>query len=360
LITYHRVLVAFLLVVPVLVAQTQTQQSEKGGTPILASSAYPLYLYAHFRDDDHADLRLSYSTHSATNWHDVNPAGSLHAQAMRDPSILYIPNADPQLPGTFYFVVTPAAGAKIQFFSSKDLVDFSPIVDIDMSALVPGTTVAWAPEWWHDPQDGKYYFFVSLSSDPAGKTSSTAIMMPYLVPFSPADAAIAGPAISVMLSGTTQNRTFDFFPYFDGETYYLLYVDQQPGGAGGAVTQPIAYATSPSLAGPYVQQTVNGADYFGLGTFQTEAPTIFRLGETGCIRVVFDTWTMSDAGTRQYAPVFRDSCENLGAPFSQNSFAWSPAPLVISGSEHGTIIPLIDSLSAALVYNAERQAKNQE
>jgi hypothetical protein len=270
---------------------------------------------------------------------------------------MYIPNSDPGLTGTFYFIVTPAAGAKVQFFSSRDLVNFSPIVDIDLSAMVPGTTVAWAPEWWHDPQDGKYYFFVALSSDPAGKTSSTALMMPYLVPFSPADARPTGDAVAIPLSGSTENRTFDFFPYYDGSQYYLLYVDQQPGGTGGTVTQPIAFATSTKLAGPYTQQTLPGIDYFGLGSFQTEAPTIFRLAQSDCIRIVFDNWTMTASGTRDYAPIFRDSCTSLGRVFSQTSFVKSPAPLVITGSEHGTIIQLTDLPSAAIVYQAAISAQ---
>lgn len=323
---------------------------------INASPESPLYLYSHFRDDDVADLRFSYSRHPATIWNDVNSMGSLHAEIMRDPSVTYVPGSGPQSTGTFYFVVTPAVDAKIQFFSSTDLVTFSPIVEIDMSALVPGTYVAWAPEWWHDPQDGKYYFFVALSDDPAGATSSTAPMMPYLIPFSPADGRVMGSPIPLTLWGTTEQRTFDFFPYYDGSQYYLLYVDQQPGGTGGDVTQPIAFATADSLAGPYTQQTFDGTDYFGLGSFHTEAPTIFRLGETDCVRIVFDTWTVTAAGARSYAPVFRDSCTSLGALFSQISLVRSPEPLTIK-SEHGTIIRLTDDRSAAIVYNAELAAQ---
>ena len=74
-------------------------------------------------------------------------------------------------------------------------------------------------------------------------------MLPYLVPFNPASASLSGTPVAIPLSGTTQKRTFDFFPYYDGSRYYLLYVDQQPGGSGGNVTQPIASATSSTLAG---------------------------------------------------------------------------------------------------------------
>ena len=274
---------------------------------------------------------------------------------MRDPSVTYVPSLDPDSTGTFYFVVTPAVQPKIQFFSSTDLVNFSSIVQIDIASLVPGTYIAWAPEWWHDPKDGKYYFFVALSPDPNGKISSTAVMMPYLIPFSPSEGRVTGAAIPVSLSGSTERRTFDFFPYYDGSTYYLFYVDQQPGGTGGNVTQPVAYATASELAGPYIQQTFNGTDYFGLGTFKTEAPTLFRLGETDCVRTVFDTWTMSEAGTRTYVPQFRDSCASLGPLFSQTSFVKGAQPLTIS-SEHGTVIRLTDSGAAAVVYNAERAA----
>jgi hypothetical protein len=320
-----------------------------------ASPENPLYLYAHFRDDDDVHLRLSFSRFAATDWADVNPAGSFTAPLIRDPSVMYVPNPDPGQLGTFYFLVTPAVGTNVQFFSSTDLVNFSPIAAIDIASMVPGATVAWAPEWWHDPQDGTDYFFVAVSTDPEGAVSSTAPMMPYLVPFSPATGAVTGNPIEIGLFLTTQNRTFDFFPYYDGSKYYLLYVDQQPGGSGGYVTQPIAYATSSKLAGPYVQQTFTGTDYFGLGSFHTEAPTIFRVAESGCVRIVFDTWTVSATGARQYAPVYRDSCPASGALFSQTSLVDGPAPLIISGSEHGTIIPLTDAQSAAIVYNAAAQ-----
>jgi hypothetical protein len=88
--------------------------------------------------------------------------------------------------------------------------------------------------------------------------------------------------------------------------YYLLYVDQQP-GSGGKVMQPIALAIG---------------------------------------------------GARQYAPVFRDSCRGPGAVFSQTSLIDGPTQLLISPSEHGTIIPLTDDHSAALVYRAVAAARS--
>jgi hypothetical protein len=271
---------------------------------------------------------------------------------------MYVPHENPLLSGTFYFIVTPAVGTKVQFFSSADLMNFSPITTIDITALVPGATVAWAPEWWHDPRDGQYYFFIGVSTDPEGASSSTAVMLPYLVPFNPASASPSGTPAAIPLSRTTQKRTFDFFPYYDGSRYYLLYVDQQPGGSGGNVTQPVAFATSSTLAGPYTQQTLGGTDYFGLGTFHTEAPAIFPLGDAECLRLVFDTWTVLTSGARQYAPVFRDSCRGAGAVFSQTSLIDGPTPLLISPSEHGTIIPLTDDRSAALVYRAVAAARS--
>lgn len=315
-------------------------------------SAYdPLYLYAHFRDTDVTHLRLSYST-SATGWNEVNPQGSFSAGALRDPSVMYVPNADPSLTGTFYFITTPAIGTEVQFLSSTDLINFSPITTLDMAAMVPGATTTWAPEWWHDPRDGNDYFFISLSTDPNGGTSSTAPMAPYLVHFNPVAAAVIGQPIPLQLTGTTQGRTFDYFPYFDGSQYYLIYVDQQPGGTGGNVTQPIAYATAPQLTGPYTQQTANGIDYFGLGTFQAEAPALVRLGDTNCMRMVFDTWVIDASGARDYSPVYRDSCTNAGTIFSQTSLTDGPSPLQIAPSEHGTIIQLTDPKTAALVYQA--------
>jgi len=280
---------------------------------------------------------------------------------MRDPSVIYDPDS-----ATFYFIVTPPPGqTTVQFFSSTDLVTFSRIKLIDMASYVPGAVTAWAPEWWHDLQTGEYYFFLSISTAPDGRTSSTAAMTPYLVPFDPVAGEVAGSVKSVPLQGTTQSRTFDFFPYFDGRQYYLFYVDQQPGGTAGNVTQPISFATSPKLEGPYTQQTVPGTDYFGLGTFQSEAPTLIRLGQTDCVRIIFDTWVDAPvsagsddlAAGRQYKPVFRDSCTNSGALFSQTSLVHGPKPLQIVASEHGTIIALTDPSLAAIVLNAAALVK---
>ena len=298
-------------------------------SPLPISPVKPLYLYSHFRDNDALHLRLSYSS-TATDWREVNPQGSFSGTAMRDPSIMYVAGNQ-----TFYFIVTPPPGqTQIQFFSSTDLVNFSAIRMIDMAAYVPGAVTAWAPEWWHDPQDGKFYFFVSISTDLQGRTSSTAIMAPYLLQFDPVKGEVVGSPRPIPLQGTTQGRTFDFFPYYDGQLYYLFYVDQQPGGTAGNVTQPIAYASSPRLEGPYAQQTIPGTDYFGLGTFQSEAPTVIPLGETGCVRLVFDTWAAAPSSSslasgdssnnniaagRQYTPVYRDSCTNFGRLFSQTS-----------------------------------------
>ena len=325
---------------------------------VQTSSANPLYLYAHFRDDDAQHLRLSYSTDQTASWKDINTQGSLTAAQLRDPSVLYVPNANPLLSGTFYFLATPAVGVQVQFFTSTDLVNFSAIRTINMAAYVEGATLAWAPEWWHDPNSDLDYFFVAISTSRRAGSNPFAPIAPYLVQFDPAAGALIGTPLPVSLSGATQGRTFDYFPYYDGLQYYLFYVDQQP---LSAVTQPIAYATAASIAGPYYQQTTQGFDYFGLGTLQAEAPTLIRLGGMGCIRLIYDAWTipvgkvLNTSFGRRYAPFYRDSCLAAGPPFSAESFAGGPLPLAIGRSEHGTIIALTDDISAAVVFNAAAQ-----
>ena len=66
---------------------------------------------------------------------------------------------------------------------------------------------------------------------------------------------------------------------------------------------------------------------------------------------------MITSGASQYAPVFRDSCRGPSAVFSQTSLIDGPTPLLISPSEHGTIIPLTDDHSTALVYRAVAAAQ---
>src|ERR1700722_12178176 len=106
---------AVLLSIAPLMLSAQLRTNEEVSIDVSASN--PVYLYSHFRDDDEVHLRLSYSFSSATSWHEVNAQGSFAATALRDPSVMYDAGAN-----TFYFIVTPAGGTRVQFFSSGDLV----------------------------------------------------------------------------------------------------------------------------------------------------------------------------------------------------------------------------------------------
>jgi hypothetical protein len=322
-------------------------QERKPLVPI--SPTNPLYTGCHFRDDDPVHMRLSYTTNAAANFVDVNSQGSFSVPggSLRDTSCMYVPNEEyPLLNGTFYFLATPSSGVGIQFFSSTDLVNFSGITTINMAHYAPGAVTAWAPEWWHDPNSGNYYFWVAVGMVPYSYNTAKT---PYLVQFNPATASVVGTPKPVVLNGTTQRNTFDYFPYYSDGTYYLVYVDQQN---NPVVTQPIAYAMATSVGGPYTQQTVDGLDYFRLGTFRTEAPTLIRLGQTGCVRIVFDTWIVPASGGRKYSPVYRDSCVSAGALFSQGSLINGPSPLLIGAYEHGTLMSLTDTLSSSVVFKA--------
>jgi hypothetical protein len=171
--------------------------------PTLAVSVDdPLYAYCHFRDDDVVDMRLSYAR-ADFRFAPVKPAGSLAATALRDTSCMYVPDADPTTVGVFYFIATPSSGVGIQFFSSTDLVHFSGITIIDMAMYVPGAQTAWAPEWWHDPKTGNYYFWVSVGAVPYSYNTSKT---PYLVQFDPIRGSVAGTPAAITLSGTTPAR----------------------------------------------------------------------------------------------------------------------------------------------------------
>ena len=248
---------------------------------------------------------------------------------------MYVPNPDPRQPGTFYFLVTPAVGTNVQFFSSTDLVNFSPIVAIDIASMVPGATVAWSPEWWHDPQDGTDYFFVAVSTDPEGAVSSTAPMMPYLVPFSPATGAVTGDPIEIGRFFTTQNRTFDFFPYYDGSKYYPSLC-----GSAAGRQRRVRHAADHLRHVVEARRSVRSADLHGHRLLRARqlphrsAHHFPRGGERMRANRIRYLDGVAD-GSSPVCAVYRDSCPASGALFSQTSLVDGPAPLIILGSSTG-------------------------
>ena len=322
------------------------------------------YLWSHFRDDDQVHTYLSMSS-DGLNWRDLNKQGSFATtppNSIRDPSITFS-----QIDQKFYFVTSPGtASTSIQLYSTADLINFSTITLINVQSFVPGATAIFAPEFWHDPNTNLDYIWMPISTASNPFDLHTPFTM-YLGQINLQTLSFVGTPRPVTVNGTTQSRIFDPFPYFLGGRYYLFYVDQLPTGDGQTdqVNQPIAYATSNDLLGPYTQQTTPGTDYFGWGDFQTEAPTLITLGN-GCVRVIVDHWVIQQLGPgtsgRQYFPLFKDSCPSLGTLFSTASLVPSqssaPSSPHISQSEHGTIIAISPTSSAyqvvqnALTYTA--------
>ncbi len=175
------------------------------------SGANPLYLYAHFADDDVTHLRIAHSR-DARSYSEIDELGVYAARSFRDPSIMLVPGANSSLPGTYYVLATPSTACRVQFVSSDDLIAFKTGPVIDMSIYVPDCQTAWAPEWWQDP-NGNTYFWISVGTAPYSyKTRKT----PYLVQFDPLSGSVIGTPVAVELNGTTQDNTFRLFSVLRG------------------------------------------------------------------------------------------------------------------------------------------------
>jgi hypothetical protein len=126
----------------------QTAGSVSGAAtgPSVSASA-PLYLYAHFRDDD-PSLYMSYS-YDGLNFKNMSPNAMEGQNVVRDPSVMY-------LNGTFYFLSTSGTNGRWVYWTSTDLINFSARQDLNIAGLASSTTT-WAPEWFTDPSTGNIY-----------------------------------------------------------------------------------------------------------------------------------------------------------------------------------------------------------
>lgn len=353
----------------VMVTQTHYQPMLAGieidaATPQSLLPANPTtYLWAHFRDDDQLNMRLSMSNDDL-NWVDIASQGTFGVQApdsLRDPSVLYEN-------GVFYFTASPSGAnpSKIHLFSSRTLRpgSFSGITLLDVSTFAPGATAVFAPELWHDPSSGFDYLWMPVSTASNPNALNAPFTM-YLGRINLVTGAFVGIPQVVTINGTSQHRTFDPFPYFANNTYYLFYVDQTSAGDGSndIVFQPIMYATSSVIGGPYTQVTTPGTDYFGWGDLQTEAPTL-SIAPNGCVRITVDHWILPPVGPgsggRKYGPLYKDSCPTQSnALFSTASLnpnqGSAPATPNITASEQGTILSFnsnVDAVAINTVLNA--------
>jgi hypothetical protein len=299
-----------------------------GANSLTVSPTSPLYLFAHFRDDDQR-LYLDYSR-DLLNYQPVRKQVSMQA-AERDMSVYW--------DGTkFYFLASGACS--VWLWSSSDLETFTTPTAINLTSYLSGCNRSWGPEW-NNPNLGPSLtplgFWVGLGT--------TSAITPWFFTFNPAINSSPTAGAAVTLSGSTyQYQTgnmniFDPFPYYDAgsSSYYLIYPDSWTGG------QLMAYAKSSTLTGTYTQQTplaTVGPDHFGFGE-QSEGPvavalpdSVARYGVAACVRIYADTWTYTfgagaptitggvniypNIGNRHYLWQYVDTCPATvgGDPFA--------------------------------------------
>lgn len=299
-----------------------------------ASSATPLYLLAHMRDDSQ-NLHIGYSQDGQL-FTDIR-AGYSSPGYLRDPSVLYAN-------GKFWFVAsqaqqtitgcTPATFTSngLQFFSSTDLIHFSSMSQIVIASS--GICSAFAPRFFTDPVSGNYYVteFAGASSTP-GSTI-------YISQFN-ATSGTFGSFTALTVSGDSGAGFFDGRLFFNSGTYYLLYVSASSGG-----NQNIHIATSSTLNGTYTYNGTN--DPFAFGN-SVENPD-WTLLTNGKIRVYVDSFANDPFGQgRIYTRKFVDT---------SNNFTIVGAVTQTTGvqQEAGTVIQVTNPTEALTVYNAATAA----
>lgn len=312
----NRLLVASALSATVLLAQ----RAQVSGTAH--------YIYPHFTDTDQTHLRIDTSEDGHT-WTRNDPVCGAFYQ-LRDPSIV-------QEGGTSYFVYSNGTPTSVGFFSTADLDECPNVRAIDLAPWIPGITSAWAPEFYKDPVSGALGFFVSVPFSPLVLWTTTP-MYPYFVRID-----LAGNVESVervILSGTTNARTFDYYPVLRNGKYFLYYVDQQP-TLDGSIVQPLAVAVSDRIDGPYQQISPKGSDYFGFGTFSTEAPTVFEAHDgSRCQILMVDTFTPDPNDNKVWGYKYHQLQRRLC-----NGVPSGPVTVPDVVAEHGSVISIDSSFN---------------
>lgn len=308
-------------------SSSSSPSAPPGGT---VSTGAPMYLYAHFRDDDQS-LYLSYS-YDGFSWKTINPFGSYGLGYLRDPTVYYTG-------GAYYFLFTGLPG-QVQSFSSTNLINFTSVVTQTLQNEPAGTQQNWAPEFFKDPVSGNTYVAFALQN-------SGGTFQMYLYPWTTAGVGATPTAITV--NGTRASKIFDPYIYYKGGTYYLFFADADNVWPAEPHAQTISYATSSTLTGTYTVPSSIQSNRSLLGIGNTaEAPTVFDL-PNGCQRIIADTYTylpFSFYNANNYKPRYVDSCDNFV------TFGTS-VDVNISRAEHGTVLPLTLNSQAFTVLEAE-------
>jgi hypothetical protein len=304
-----------------------------GGT---VSSAAPMYLYAHYRDDS-LNLFLSYS-YDGFSFKTLNPFGSLGVGFLTAPTVYYTG-------GTYYFLFTGPPGF-VESFSSTDLLNFTTVANVAVPGIPSGTQNNWAPEFFKDPVSGNMY--VAMSVENAGGTWDM-----YLWSWTPGG-GMAGTPTLITINGTMAHKYIDPFLYYKAGTYYLFFADLDNSWPANPHVQTVTYATSSTLTGTYTVPSAiqSNRTLLGFGS-SAEAPSVFDL-PNGCTEIVGDTFQYlpySFYTGFNYKPRMVTSCNNF-ATFS------APLDINISKAQHGTVLPLTQNAQAFTVLEAQMRSSN--
>lgn len=250
---------------------------------------------------------------------------------VRDPSIYF--------DGTFYWMAYTRQGSPFYSWGlakSNDLVNWIHVTDLNESG-VGSTTLAWAPEWFIDPDDDSVHIIVALGA------SSTTMQLYETHPTATDFTTWSTPTV---LTGTSLPACMiDGFILKVSGTYYTFYKNDV---SGQKYTEVM---TSTSLTSGYVVQ--------GSGHWMSNWPTVSGNGWEGVCVVQIDanTWHMyidntdvSDNGLGYQYSIYTGSPgagwltgSNWAAPVNQSD------PFV---KRHGTVIRVQDFVSARNAFAA--------
>ncbi len=207
------------------------------------------------------------ATHQSvdTNMYLLASVDGVNFQTIRKTSIYTqsYPTRDPSIikyKGLYYLAFTNSGNTYFTIIVSKDLWNWTFLVNVDCSAAVGSVFHCWAPQFFYDPTDDSLTIFLSISHS----SVDTNHQLYYTTPTA---SDLSTWAVPLVVSGATwPAASIDPCLVLIGSTYTMYFKDD--------TLHYIQYATSSVRTGSYTVQTSGNSLGFGINN---EAPELHQI-----------------------------------------------------------------------------------